>query len=140
VKLGKINEPVLRQDLMKLYSEETTKSPRRDAHPRRDEGRQGPRSRRVARQAARGQDREACSARSPATVHGADAIAYDGDDKMAMLSRSILTSFSANIAGGSDEIQKNIIGDRVLGLPRDIAVDTKVPFKDLKVGTQRSAE
>jgi len=25
----------------------------------------------------------------------------------------------------------------VLGLPRDISVDTKVPFKDLKVGTAR---
>jgi hypothetical protein len=35
-------------------------------------------------------------------------------------------------------IKKNIIGDRVLGLPRDISVDVSVPFKDLKVGTQKA--
>jgi hypothetical protein len=27
----------------------------------------------------------------------------------------------------------------VLGLPRDISVDTKLPFKDLRVGTQRQS-
>ena len=32
--------------------------------------------------------------------------------------RLALGSFQAGIAGGTDEIQKNIIGDRVLGLPR----------------------
>ena len=63
------------------------------------------------------------------------AWATDGDDG-ARLANSTLRSFSANIAGGTDEIQKNIIGDRVLGLPRDITVDKDVPFKDLKVGTQ----
>lgn len=36
------------------------------------------------------------------------------------------------------QLKKNIIGDRVLGLPRDISVDVQVPFKDLKVGTQKA--
>jgi acyl-CoA dehydrogenase len=42
------------------------------------------------------------------------------------------------IAGGSDEVLRNIVGERVLGLPKDAGIDSKSPFKDLKVGTQRS--
>jgi len=40
------------------------------------------------------------------------------------------------IAGGSDEVMKNIVGERVLGLPKDAGIDSTTPFRDLKVGTQ----
>jgi alkylation response protein AidB-like acyl-CoA dehydrogenase len=44
--------------------------------------------------------------------------------------RQFLSSPSLRIAAGSDEVQRNVIGERVLGLPHDIRVDQDVPFRD----------
>jgi len=45
--------------------------------------------------------------------------------------RQFLSAPSLRIAAGSDEVQRNIIGERVLGLPHDVRVDKDVPFRDL---------
>jgi alkylation response protein AidB-like acyl-CoA dehydrogenase len=52
----------------------------------------------------------------------------------AAFQQSLLWAPGLRIAGGTDEILKNIIAERVLGLPGDIRVDKDVAFKDLPTG------
>jgi alkylation response protein AidB-like acyl-CoA dehydrogenase len=47
------------------------------------------------------------------------------------IQRRFVSSPSASLAGGTDDIQRNIISERVLGLPRDIAVDRGVPWRQV---------
>jgi alkylation response protein AidB-like acyl-CoA dehydrogenase len=47
-----------------------------------------------------------------------------------------LHSPSLRIAGGSDQVQGNIVGERVLGLPREDQPDRDTPFRDLARGAR----
>ncbi|MGI9595644.1 MAG: acyl-CoA dehydrogenase family protein [Acidimicrobiales bacterium] len=134
----KLNDRITRQELMKLYCEETTKSlvslrTRAELKAGNTPGPGGSLGKLHGAKIAR------MSRSLMMNLAGPAGAAWERDEQWEQsetLARSTLRSFSSNIAGGTDEIQKNIIGDRVLGLPRDISVDRDVPFKDLKVGTQ----
>jgi alkylation response protein AidB-like acyl-CoA dehydrogenase len=52
----------------------------------------------------------------------------DGDDKWASM---FLTQYAIRLGGGTDEVQRNIIGEQALGLPREPAADRGVPWKEL---------
>lgn len=58
-------------------------------------------------------------------LQGADAP-QDG-----LWQNRMLAALSIGIAGGTNEIQHNVIGERVLGLPREPRGDRDVPFRDL---------
>ena len=53
------------------------------------------------------------------------------------VAETILTAPAHGIQGGSEQIQRNVIGERLLGLPKEPQVDRDLPFRLLKVGTQR---
>lgn len=52
----------------------------------------------------------------------------------AAFQQSLMWAPGLRIAGGTDEILKNIIAERVLGLPGDVRVDKDVAFKDMPTG------
>jgi alkylation response protein AidB-like acyl-CoA dehydrogenase len=57
----------------------------------------------------------------------------------AAFQEAFLYAPGSRIAGGTDEILKNILAERVLGLPPDIRVDKDAPFDELPVGRDPSA-
>ena len=66
-------------------------------------------------------------------LEGAAGVCTGADEEAAhgQFQQMLLSSPSMRIAGGTDEILRNIIAERVLGLPGDIRVDKDVPFNKI---------
>ena len=72
------------------------------------------------------------------TVLGPKLIADTGEWGTYAWSQIVLGTPGLRVAGGTDEVMRNIVGERVLGLQKDPGIDSKSPFKDIKVGTQKT--
>ena len=129
---GAINDPVIRQEIARLHS--LVKANEFSRIRAADEQRAG--SQQVIPAGSIGKLAASVIARQAAHVHtlisGADAMLAGPDSaEYGMIAETLVSVPAISIAGGTDEIQKNIIAERVLGMPKDIRSDTG-PFRDIK--------
>ena len=72
------------------------------------------------------------SAEAAVLIGGPDALAWEpGDPDSERWARALLFFPMTGIAGGTTEIQKNTVAERVLGLPRERHADRGVPFDQI---------
>lgn len=72
-------------------------------------------------------------ARLKTEIIGAEALLAGADHPEADdINFLTLNAFFTSIGGGTDQIQRNIIGERVLGLPKEPEVDRDIPFRQAR--------
>ncbi len=128
---GKLGDPAVRQEIAKLMimSKSAEWTARRARTAQEQGGAQGP-------EGSLGKLASSHIARAAARVHtlmsGADALLTGEDGALNGTIAEILVSVPAgSIAGGTDEIQRNIISERVLEMPKEPREDTGRPFRDV---------
>ncbi|MFU8814611.1 MAG: acyl-CoA dehydrogenase family protein [Pseudomonadales bacterium] len=131
---GAWNDPVVRQEIARLLtlSRCTNWMARRAAAAQRSGRPQGPEGS-LGKLAASNVARQASHVHT--LIAGAEAMLTGTDGPADGIIAEVLVSVPAtSIAGGTDEIQRNIIGERVLGLPKEPRADTG-PFRDIPRNT-----
>ncbi len=129
--LGVTDEPVMRQELAKCYTRfEILKWLGLRARAAAQAGRPlGPESSVVKLVVS---ERVAADGDLLMAMEGAGAMLMNADAPAAGTWQQVfLGQWSIRIGGGTEQIQRNVLGERVLGLPADIRVDKNVPFRDL---------
>lgn len=129
---GAIHDPVTRQEIARLLS--MTKAAQLSLQAAEAQRKSG--SNEIIPAGSIGKLGASVIARQANYVHtlisGADAM-RSGPDSAAdgMVAEVLVSTPAISIAGGTDEIQRNIISERVLGMPTETRMDTG-PFRDIK--------
>ena len=58
-----------------------------------------------------------------------------GRDDIAAIGEQFIMRQAACIGGGTVEMARNAIAERLLGMPRELATDRGIPFRDVVQGT-----
>tara|TARA_R110002072_G_scaffold171703_4_gene325396 strand:+ start:2583 stop:3839 length:1257 start_codon:yes stop_codon:yes gene_type:complete len=130
-KTDTFNNSVVRQELAKTLtlhkaSQWTARRAREAQMLGRPQGPEGSLGKLAASHVAR------AASRVHTLISGADSMlkGEDGPEK-GIIAEILLSVPAVSIAGGTDEIQRNIISERVLGLPKEPRTDTGRPFRDV---------
>jgi alkylation response protein AidB-like acyl-CoA dehydrogenase len=114
---GRIDDPVIRQQMMRVVTAERLLEWVRDRYVNGTLAGGNPAAGSMMKLAA-GTLEQQC-AELVYEIIGVAAQAWDGDDRDGdVYSHDLNATRQARIAGGTHEIQRNLLGERVLGLPR----------------------